>query len=183
MDLNTPLITTLLVAAVLLFWVVGAYNRLVALRTAIGGAWAQVDEPLTQRHELLTRLVAALREPLQDDHPTLDSVLAASAQAHAASGAVRPRPSEARTVASLVLAEQVLATAWSRLAAVLDARAELRTGEGIAAPLAELEAIEQRLAFRRQLFNQATHKYNEAVGQFPTSLLTPFFRFGAAGRL
>jgi len=81
------------------------------------------------------------------------------------------------------LPEQVLATARSRLAAVLDARPELRTIDGMAGPLAELEAIEQRLAFRRQVFNQASHQYNEAVGQFPTRLLTPFFRFGAAGRL
>jgi LemA protein len=183
MELNKPLIATLLVMAVLLAWIVGAYNRLVALRSGIGAAWAQVEEPLKQRHELLSQLVTALREPLQREHAALDGVLAASAQAHAASNAVRPRPIEARAVASLVLAEQVLASAWARLAGVLEGQAELCRSEGIAACLVEFQAIEQRLSFRRQLFNQATHTYNEAVRQFPTSLLTPFFRFQLAGRL
>ena len=179
--MNTPLLVACGVLAVLLFWSVGAYNRLVALRNAIGVAWAQIDEPLRRRRELLQQLVGLLREPLAAEHAALDAVLAASEQAHAASLAVRPRPGEALAVESLQLAEKVLAGALARLRALLEqhpadepALAECRH---------EIDAIEQKLVFRRQLYNQAAHHYNDAVRQFPTSLLTPLFRFAAAGTL
>ncbi|HSN32618.1 MAG TPA: LemA family protein [Ideonella sp.] len=179
--LNTPLLATGGVLAVLLFWAVGAYNRLVALRNAIGAAWTQIDEPLRRRRELLQQLIGLLREPLAAEHAALDAVLAASEQAHAASLAVKPRPGEALAIESLQLAEKVLAGALARLRALLEQHPSEQPV--LAECRAEIDAIEQKLVFRRQLYNQAAHHYNDAVRQFPTSLLTPLFRFAPAGTL
>jgi LemA protein len=179
--LTTPLVVTLAIFAVLLFWAVGAYNRLVALRNAIGDAWAQIDEPLRRRRELLPQLVTALRETLPGEHGALDAVLAASEQAHAASLAVRPRPGEPGAIDSLLLAEQVLAGALARLRALLDSQPPAEAP--VAAWRAEIDTLEQKLQFRRQLYNQAAHNYNDAVRQFPTRLLMPLFRFAPAGTL
>lgn len=181
--LNQPLILALLLLAVLMFWAIGAYNRLMGLRDAIAEAWRQIDEPLKRRHELLPELLRALREPLHTEHRALDAVLAASEQTIAAAASVRPHPGEIGAVASLVLAEQVLAAALARLRALLDQQPALLTDERIAAHLQELSVLDQRMQFRRQLFNQAAHHYNEAVHQFPTNMLVPLFRFGASGTL
>ena len=54
-------------AALLVFWMLGAHNRLVALRNAIIAAWAQVDEPLQRRAAALQPLVAGLRAQLPDE--------------------------------------------------------------------------------------------------------------------
>lgn len=181
--MDTPQIITLFVLAVLMFWAVGAYNRLVGLRNTIGGAWAQIEVQLRRREDLLPSIVAALRAPFAGDSNVLDAVLAASDQASAAASAVHPRPGEAGAVASLALAEQVLAGSVARLHALLD-RYPAQAGDGqLAAGLRELAAIEQRLDFARQLFDAAAHGYNLAVHQFPTRLLAPLFRFGPAGRL
>jgi LemA protein len=180
---TSPLALVLGVLAVLLFWAVGAYNRLVALRNAIGQAWAQIEEPLRRRRELLPQLVAGLREPLPGEHAALDAALAASEQAWAAALAVKPRPGEAGAIGSLQLAEQVLAAALARVRALLEQPAQPLTDEALAACRAELDGIEQKLVFRRQLYNQAAHTYNDAVRQFPTNLLTPLFRFPPAGTL
>jgi LemA protein len=40
-----------------------------------------------------------------------------------------------------------------------------------------------RLAFARQVFNEAAEAYNAAISLFPTRLLVPMFRFGRAGRI
>ena len=53
----------------------------------------------------------------------------------------------------------------------------------LAHAIAELAAIEQQLVFARQLFNTAALSYNQAVHQFPTSMLAPLFRFAPAGQL
>lgn len=182
MDLSSPLIAIFLVAAVLLFWAVGAHNRLVALRSRIGVAWLQVEETLQRRHALLERLVASLREPLQSQPACLDAVLAASAQTHAATSAVRPRPSDAGAVASLVVAEKVLTGALLRMRAAMDSNVNPPT-DATAEELKNMRGLHQQLTFRRQVFNQASHAYNDAVRQFPTNLLTPLFRFDLAGTL
>ena len=57
--------------AVLLFWVVGAYNRLTRLRSAIGAAWGQIDEQLARRAAALDSLLELVREPLADEVTTL----------------------------------------------------------------------------------------------------------------
>jgi LemA protein len=178
-----PLMVTFAVLAVLLFWAVGAYNRLVALRNAIGDAWAQIDAPLRRRRELLPQLVGALREPLAAEHGALDAVLASSEQAFAASLAVRPRPGDAGAIESLQLAEQVLAGALARLRSLLEQQPALLEDATLAACRAEIDTLEQKLQFRRQLYNQAAHNYNDALRQFPTRLLRPLFRFALAGTL
>lgn len=181
--INTPLILTLLLAGVLVFWMIGAHNRLMGLRNGIGQAWAQIEETLIRRHELLPEVVAALREPLAAEHLTLDGVLAANAQAIAAAAAVRRQPSDSGAVASLALAEQVLSGALHRLRTLFELDRNLSDTDGMLERLTELTVLDQRLAFRRQLFNQAVHHYNEATRQFPTSLLAPIFRFAPAGSL
>ena len=67
-------ITAVAVAAVLVFWMVGAYNRLVALRSAIGAAWGQVDEQLQRRRAILQLLLEALRPQLLEEAPALEAL-------------------------------------------------------------------------------------------------------------
>jgi LemA protein len=181
--MDTLQIVTLFVLAVLMFWAVGAHNRIVAMRNAIGGAYAQIDAQLRRRHELLPQLISALRPLLASEHGTLDAVQNASEQAHVAGQVVRPRPGSAPDVARLAQAEQALAATLARLRALLDLQRAHAEDPAVAAAVAELAAIEQKLVFARQLFNTAVLEYNEAVHQFPTRMLTPLFRFGPAGQL
>lgn len=182
-ELDPPFIGGLVGAAILLFWSIGAHNRLVALRSAIGQAWAQIDEPLQRRHVLLPALVTLLRPQMPQEHGALDAVLAASGQTLAAAGAVQRRPGDADAAATLVIAEQTLAAALQRLQTLLEPQPDLLALPEVVDCRSELNVMEQRLIFRRQLYNQAVHRYNEAVRQFPTNLLTPLFRFAPAGLL
>ena len=71
----------------------------------------------------------------------------------------------------------------SRLLALLDQRSDLAAADDLAPHVAALRDASQRLAFARQLFNDAVGGYNEAARQFPTRLLSSLFGFGAAGTL
>jgi LemA protein len=181
--MSTMQLVTLSLLVVLVFWAIGAHNRIVEMRNAIGKAYAQIDAQLRLRHQLLPQLVGALRAKFASEASVLDAVLAASEQANVAATAVRARPGAARVVASLSLAEQVLAATLARLQALLAAQPLTSDDPHIVAFAAELAAIEQKLAFARQLFNAAALSYNDAVRQFPTSMLAPLFRFTSAGQL
>jgi len=172
---------TVVLAVVLLFWIIGAYNRLVGLRNAISAAFAQVDEQLRRRQQLLYGLVEVLR-PMMAAEP-LDALGAAVQQVQAAADATRPRACSAAAAASLGVAESVLSAALARWLMSVEQHEELRDREDMALRIAELRDIDLKLGFARQLFNDASLQYNRAVHQFPTRLLQPLFRFHSAGRL
>lgn len=176
-------LATIAVVAVLGFWCLGAYNRLVGLRNAIGAAWTPIDAALARRHELTAALRVALGRELRDEHAWLDSLLAASLQVRACADAVRTRASAAEPLASLVLAEGVYSAAAARLSALADQRPDVAAHSDIADALAELRELDTRLVFARQWFNDSASNYDAAVRQYPTHLLAGLFGFARAGRL
>jgi LemA protein len=170
------------VAAVLVFWAVGAYNRLVSLRNDISRAFVPVDAQIRQRHQLLEQWIEALR-PAMHDTVVLDGVTAASGQLQAACDVVRGRPSAARPMAILRMAEETLAEARERVKAELPSRPEQLQRLGVAELGEELAAADSTLGFARRQFNAATQHYNDALDQFPTWLIAGLFGFHGAGTL
>ncbi|MGB7420601.1 MAG: LemA family protein, partial [Comamonas sp.] len=67
--------------AVLLVWVVSAYNRLVVLKNRIANAFGQIDVQLKRRHDLVPNLVETARGYLKHEAETLQAVIAARGQA------------------------------------------------------------------------------------------------------
>jgi LemA protein len=182
-SLSPTQIGVLVVAAVLVFWMVGGYNRLVALRTGLGAAYAQVDELLQRRSAAVQALVAALRVPLAVEGGALDALLAAQAQVASAADAMRARPVMASHAAALVAAESQMTSSASRVLALAEQHPALAAAPDVASALATLHALPTRLGFARQLFNDAAAAYNAAVRQVPTRLLARLYGFGTAGRL
>ena len=173
----------LALAAVLVFWMVGAYNRLVELRNAIGAAWAQIDTALRLRGGVVAPLVEALRVPLAQEQGALDALASTHVQAQQAAQALGARPVAVATAAEWVMAENQLASASSRVFALLEQHAE-QAAAGGAQPLVDgWTAASRQLAFARKLFDAAARDYNAAACQLPTRWLLPLFGFGEAGLL
>jgi LemA protein len=173
----------LALAAVIVFWMVGAYNRLVRMRQAIVTAWGQFEQQLQRRAAALPALLDPLGEPLQAERATLEAAAAAEAQVQAAAARMRAKvlvPDSAAAVASAIA---MLDSALMRLRALLDQHLELRERAPIAAALRELHDVDLRLAFARQLHNDAAKAYEAAARQWPTALLARVYGFGPAGRL
>ena len=82
--MTTTQIICSVLAAVLLFWAVGAYNRLVRLRGAIVRQFAPVDEQFRARHALLLQLTDALAPVIANAAPRIEALRAACLQAEAA---------------------------------------------------------------------------------------------------
>ena len=171
------------VAAVLVFWMVGAYNRLVALRNVIADAFRQVDELVQRRAAAAGALAELARPALDGEQAALEAWLAAQAAVREAANALRARPVLAARAAALTAAEPPLAATTARVMALLEQHPQVLSDAMVAAHRATLREVETRLAFARQLFNEATQAYNDAVRLFPTRLLARLYGFGTAGRL
>ena len=164
-------------AAVMGFWILGAYNRLVRLRQVLGAAFAHFDAQLRQRHELLGALIEAAAAALADTPEALAAVDAARLQARGAADHAAQRPASAGRLASLALAEQVLGTALLQLMALVRRRPALHRDPPLRALMKDLSTTQHRLAAAREAFNTAALDYNRSVLQFPTRLIAGMFGF------
>jgi LemA protein len=181
MSLQTMVFLTLL--AVLVFWAVGAYNRLVRLKNIIANAFGQIDVQLKRRYDLIPNLVEAAKKYLQHEQETLEAVIAARNQARSASDTARSRPGKADAVIALAAAEQTLDSSLGRLFALAEAYPDLKADQTIRELSEELTSTENKVGFARQAYNDAVLDYNNAQGQFPALLVARLFGFAPAAML
>ena len=170
-------------AAILLFWGIGAYNRLMRLRNAIGEAFVQLDQQLVARAAACDRLLALLRPQLASEQASFDALESAQAEALAAAQAARAKPHAGDPVGTLAVATAVHAAAVTRLSSLVEHHGELSAQADVRELLDELKLIERQRAFARQVFNQAVAQYNEAQQQFPTRILASLYGFKEARSL
>ncbi len=173
----------IVVLAVLVFWAVGAYNRLVRLKNIIANAFGQIDVQLKRRYDLIPNLVEAAKKYLQHERDTLEAVITARNQARNASDAVRSRPASAEAVLTLGAAEQALDGSMGRLFAIAEAYPELKADETIKGLTEELTSTENKVTFARQAYNDAVLDYNNAQAQFPAVLVARLFGFAPSAML
>jgi LemA protein len=181
--MSTALLVALVLGAVVIFWSLGAYHRLLSLRKAIAAAWQKVDEAQRQRADAGAPMLAALREPLAAEQDSLDALQSQLAESARAAAAMTARPVVESNAVAWVGAEAAVAAAASRVFALLEHNPELDAIDPVSACAVKWRDAESRLAFARQLFNETGDAYNEAIALFPTRLLLPIYRFGRAGRL
>ena len=180
--ISTQLIS-IAVLAVLIFWAVGAYNRLVRLKNTIANAFGQIDVQLKRRYDLIPNLVEAAKKYLSHERETLEAVINARNQAKSASDAVRSRPANALAVTTLAVAEQALTNSLGSLFALNEAYPELKADETIRELSEDLTSTENKVTFARQAFNDAVLDYNNAQGQFPAVLIAKAFSFAPSAML
>jgi LemA protein len=173
--------------AVLLFWLVGAYNRMVRLRTAIVSAWEQIVAALVKRSEAMVAVADAVRGPLAAEAVTLQALADADAKQRSAADGVRLARARIADVSLWVSAEAGLASPASRLRALIELQPALihesDQGPQLAAALVAWGEAEPRIQFARQGFNDAVDRYNKAIHQWPTRLIASPLGFRSAGRV
>ena len=172
-------------AALLLFWAVGAYNRMVRLRSEAKTAFAAFEAELNRQAELVhaslpaSMIPSGLTQPgeLLDEVTALWSGLrAAATQLTASVTAMRPRPLDPEAAAALSEAHGVLMTAWSRVSQ----EANDLAGSSIPEALTQQwQLLSVRTGAAGEQFNQSVVRYNEAIRQFPAVLLAVLFGFKA----
>jgi LemA protein len=175
-----PTLIVLGVVLVLALFVVGIYNRLVALRNLFKNAFAQIDVQLQRRHDLIPNLVESAKAYLKHESSTLENVIAARNQAVAARGAAAANPADGAAVQGLLGAEGALTGAMGRLFAVMESYPNLKADQTIARLMEELSSTENRVAFARQAYNDAVMQYNTSRETFPNVVFAGTFGFQPA---
>jgi len=176
--MNSSLIWWLLLA-LSVFWCVGLYNRLMRMRSRALGALGSVDKHAQHFAELVRELGlgagampqslgpwAALLADLQD----LDQALKQA----------KATPTDAQALRQLGQTLDALQATWHALRAV---PADLAGPVVPNSMEARWDAIAQRVGSARDGFNQIAWKFNEALAQFPASMVVGIMGFRPSGLL
>jgi len=165
---------------VLALFVVGIYNRIVALRNRFKNAFAQIDVQLKRRYDLIPNLVEVAKGYLKHEHSTLEDVIKARNIALAASQAAAANPADGAAIKSLGAAETGLAGALSRLMVVAEQYPDLKANQNMMQLTEEITSTENKVSFARQAYNDSVMTYNTTRETFPSVIFAGMFGFLAA---
>ena len=156
----------LAVLALVLVWIIAAYNRFVRMVQRAKEAWADIDVQLKRRYDLIPNLVEAVKGYMQHEAGTLEKVTAA-----------RVAAMDAGSVEEKGKAENMLTGALKSLFAVAEAYPDLKANTNFLELQRELSDTENKIQASRRFYNTNVRDLNTAVESFPGNVIAGFFRF------
>lgn len=170
----------LAVLAVVVFFFIGIYNKLVAGRNRFKNAFAQIDVQLKRRYDLIPNLVETAKGYMKHERETLEAVIQARNAAVSANNTAAAAPGSPDAMQGLSQAEGVLGAALGRLFALSEAYPDLKANQNMAQLMEELTSTENKVSFARQAFNDEVMAFNILRETFPNSVVASMFNFTAA---
>jgi LemA protein len=170
----------LVLAVIVIAFVVGIYNRLVALRNRYKNAFSQIDVQLKRRYDLIPNLVETAKGYMKHERETLEAVIAARNQAVTASQKAAQNPGDPSSIQGLAGAENALTGALGRLFALVESYPDLKANQNMSQLMEELTSTENKIAFARQAYNDSVTTYNTGREQFPAVIIANMFGFTEA---
>ena len=162
----TALIIILIIVALIVFWLIGAYNSLVSLRNKVRDQWAQIDVLLKRRSDLIPNLVETVKGYAKHEEGTLEAVVAA-----------RNKMVQAPTKEAEMEASGELTGALNRLFALTEAYPELKANQNFMDLQNNLKDTEDKISYARQFYNDSVLKYQNKIEMFPTNIVAGIFGF------
>lgn len=147
----------------------GIYNGIVSKHESITASWAQVENQLQRRNDLIPNLVNSVKGYAAHEKGVLENVTNA-----------RSQWGKANTIDEKVQAAGAMDTALSRLLLVVENYPVLKADQTFLKLMDSLEGTENRIAVERMRYNETVKDYNIAVRVFPSNLIANMFGFKPA---
>ena len=158
-NLLIAVIVILVVAGSLYSFLKGTYNQFVTLDEAVKSSWAQVENQLQRRYDLIPNLVETVKGYAKQEKDVLVEVTNA-----------RARVGGATTVPDKISANNELSGALSRLLVVVERYPDLKSNQNFLSLQSQLEGTENRIEIARRDYNAAVQDYNTELVTIPGSL-------------
>src|SRR5262245_24825749 len=143
-----------------------SYNKFTTQEEAIKAQWAQVENQLQRRHDLIPNLVETVKGFAQQERDVFQSIAEA-----------RAKMAGATTPAEKIAAANAESSALARLLVVVENYPQLKSNENFARLQDELTGTENRLATERMRYNERIQEYNTTRRRFPSNVTAKVFGF------
>ena len=162
------MLVALIVIAILVILVAGAYNGLVASRNRVKDQWSQIDVQLKKRADLIPNIVETVKGYAKHEKETLEGVINA-----------RNKAVSAGSVDDKINADNEVTEAISRLFALTESYPELKANTNFLSLQEDLKNVENELAGARKYYNAAARDYNYAIAAIPDCIVAKLFKHRA----
>jgi len=149
--------------------VAGSYNKLVESQEGVDQRWAQVDNQLQRRNDLIGNLMETVKGTAIQEQEVFGNIADA-----------RARLAGATTREEGIAAGRAMSSALSRLLVVVENYPQLKSNEAFLNLMDNLSGTENRLATERMRYNSQVESHNVLVKRFPTRLFASAFNFKEA---
>jgi len=163
------LIIIVVLVVIPLLYLKGTYNSLVTMDEGVKAAWAQVENQLQRRYDLIPNLVETVKGYASHEEEVFLKVTEA-----------RSRVGGAGSVPDKIAANNSLSAALSRLLVVVERYPELKANTNFLRLQDELAGTENRIAVERRRYNESVRAFNTTIRRFPTNILAGVFGFEKA---
>ncbi len=154
------------IVAILILWVIFAYNGLVKLRNRTKEAWADIDVQLKRRYNLIPNLVQTVKGYAAHEREVFEKVTEA-----------RTKAMEAKTLKEHTETENVLSGTLKSLFAVSENYPQLRASENFLELQRELRDTEDKIQAARRFYNGNVRDLNIRIESFPANIVADIFKF------
>jgi LemA protein len=154
------------IAVILILFSVGGYNSLVGKSETVDSAWAQVQNVLQRRADLIPNLVETVKGYAAHEKEIFEQVANA-----------RARLAGARTPGEAGAANNQLDSALGRLLVIAENYPQLKANENFVRLQDELAGTENRIAVERRRYNDDVREYNQSIKRFPSNMVARMFSF------
>ena len=146
----------------------GNYNKFVSLDQTVKTSWAQVENQLQRRFDLIPNLVETVKGYAKQEKDVMVEVTNARAKVGGAANA---------PISDKVAANNELSGALSRLMVVVEKYPDLKSNQNFMHLQDELAGTENRIAVERMRYNEAVKVYNQTIKSFPANLRAGMYGF------
>ena len=156
----------LIVLAVIVLWVIWAFNSLVSLRNRAKEAWADIEVQLKRRYDLIPNLVNTVQGYATHERSAFENVTKARSAAMGAG-----------SLAQKAGAENMLSGALKSLFAIAEAYPDLKANQNFLALQNELSDTENKVQAARRFYNTNVRDMNTKIEVFPSNVIARSFGF------
>jgi len=141
-------------------WFITTRNTLITLEETIDASWAEIDNQLKRRSDLIPNLVATVKGFATQEREVFTQIAEA-----------RSKLAGATTVGETAQGYNQLQSALSRLLVIVERYPELKSNENFIRLQDELAGTENRIAVARRRYNDNVRAFNTKIRRFPSSII------------
>lgn len=148
------------VILIIVFWIIGAYNKMVALEQNVNEKYSQIQNQLQRRLDLIPNLVETVKGYAAQEREIFEAIANA-----------RAKLAGAQTPQEQATADVELSNVLSRLLVIVENYPTLKSDANFRQLMDELAGTENRIAVARKDYNEAVKEYNTLIKKFPYFLI------------
>ncbi|HLR22024.1 MAG TPA: LemA family protein [Tissierellaceae bacterium] len=157
-----PIVIVVIIAIIL----GSSYNGLVSMEESVDGSWAQVENQLKRRADLIPNLLETVKGYASHEEKVLTQITEA-----------RSGIQSADTPEEYAEADAELSQALGNLNVIVENYPELKANENFSELQAELASTENKISTERMRYNESVESYNGKIRRFPTNMIAGIFNF------